>query len=266
MSENLAKEWKNHVGPKRALKTVFYAIIIAALVVSLRNIEIIPEFLKDTPEQLMDLFRRMWPIDVKFLWGFVAPSILETIHIATLGTIATLIITFPLAVLGSKNIVRNEGIRYVMKFIFVASRSVNSLIWALFYVAVFGPGPVAGVMAIMSRSIGFVGKLLSEAIEESSRNQIEAVISVGAPPVSVFLKGFWPQIRPSFLSIALLRWDINIRETAVLGIVGAGGIGLLLESAIDVFHWPGVAAILLSIFVVVLLAEFLVTNLRKKVI
>jgi len=263
MSNNLYSEWKHYSGPKRAMKTVFYAIVLAVALVSFRNVEIIPEFLADTPTQLADLFKRMWPLDLKFLVHYVFPAILETLHIATLGTLATLMLTFPLAVLASKNIVPNTGIRYIMKFIFVSSRSVNSLIWALFYVALFGPGSLAGVLAIMSRSIGFVGKLLSEAIEESSAKQIEAVVAVGASPLSVFLKGFWPQVRPSFISVALLRWDINIRETAVLGIVGAGGIGLLLESAIDTFHWPGVAAILLAIFAVVLLAEFLVTNLRK---
>lgn len=266
MSSKLAEVWRQYTGPRRIINFGLTFLIVAAFVFSLRHIEIIPEFLKDTPEQMADLFRRMWPIDWKFFQVYVVKAMVETINIATLGTMLTLIITFPLALLATNTIVRSQALRMIPKFIFVASRSVNSLIWALFYVAVFGPGSLAGVMAITSRSIGFVGKLLSEALDQVNRNQIEAVTSVGANPLEVFIKGFWPQIKPSFVSISLLRWDINIRETAVLGLVGAGGIGLLLESAIDIFKWRAVAAILIAIFAVVVLAEFAVTRLRKKII
>lgn len=266
MTTQLAEAWKRHTGPRRIINFLLSGFILAAFIISLRNIEIIPEFLKDTPAQMADLFKRMWPIDWKFFQFYVIRAIFETINIATLGTMLTLIVTFPLALMASNSIIKSQAVRMIPKFIFVASRSVNSLIWALFYVAVFGPGALAGVMAITSRSIGFVGKLLSEALEQVNRNQIEAVTSVGANPVSVFLKGYWPQIKPSFISISLLRWDINIRETAVLGLVGAGGIGLLLESAIDIFKWRAVAAILVAILAVVLIAEFLVTRLRKKII
>jgi phosphonate transport system permease protein len=121
-------------------------------------------------------------------------------------------------------------------------------------------------VAITFRSIGFVGKLLGEALEEAAPGPIEAMVAVGAAWPSVFLKGYWPQVKPAFFSILLLRWDINVRESSVLGLMGAGGIGLVLDSAINVFQWRAVAAVLVLILVVVLLAEVAVTWLRKRVI
>ena len=121
-------------------------------------------------------------------------------------------------------------------------------------------------MAITFRSIGSVGKLLGEAMEEVVPGPVEAMVAVSAPWPSVFLKGYWPQVKPAFLSIVLLRWDINVRESSVLGLVGAGGIGLVLDTALNVFQWRAVAAVLVTIFAVVLLAEVAVTGIRKRII
>jgi phosphonate transport system permease protein len=125
---------------------------------------------------------------------------------------------------------------------------------------------LAGTVAIAFRSIGFVGKLLGEALEEAAPGPVEAMVATGAPWPSVFLAGYWPQVKPAFLSIALLRWDINVRESSVLGLVGAGGIGLVLDSAINVFQWRAVAAVLVAIAIVVLAAEVAVTILRKRIL
>jgi phosphonate transport system permease protein len=207
----------------------------------------------------------MWPVDWGFLVGAAVGTMIETIHIATLGTLTTLVLALPLGVLAARNIVTNPAVRFGAKLLLVASRSVNSLVWALFFVAVFGPGALAGTVAITFRSIGFVGKLLGEALEEAAPGPVEAMLAVGAPWPSVFLKGYWPQVKPAFYSILLLRWDINVRESSVLGLVGAGGIGLVLDSAINVFQWRAVAAVLVLILAVVLLAEVAVTWLRKRI-
>ena len=113
----------------------------------------------------------------------------------------------------------------------MTSRSVNSLVWALLFVAVFGPGPLAGTLAIAFRSIGFTGKLFAEAIEEAKPGSIEALTASGASKLAILLWGYWPQVSPAFWSIALFRWDINVRESAVLGLVGAGGVGVALDTA-----------------------------------
>jgi len=266
MSPRDEREWQRFTPRERALRSGVYLAMAVAFGLALKNIEIVPEFLADTPTQVADLLLRMWPVDWRFLAFTAVAAMVETIHIATLGTLATLIVAFPLGVLAARNIVASPAVRFGAKLCLVASRSVNSLVWALFFVAVFGPGALAGTVAITFRSIGFVGKLLGEALEEVAPGPVEAIVAVGAPWSSVFLKGYWPQVKPAFLSIALLRWDINVRESSVLGLVGAGGIGLVLDSAINVFQWRAVAAVLVAILAVVLLAEVVVTFLRTRII
>ena len=116
------------------------------------------------------------------------------------------------------------------------------------------------------RSIGFIGKLISEALEESDDKPVQALQAVGASWTSVLLKAYWPQVQPSFWSVLLFRWDINIRESAVLGLVGAGGIGMALDTAMNLFRWEQVSLILLAIFVIVLVVEVMVTQIRKRVL
>ncbi|WP_280338219.1 PhnE/PtxC family ABC transporter permease [Salinicola acroporae] len=152
------------------------------------------------------------------------------------------------------------------RFILVSSRSVNTLIWALLFVAIFGPGVLAGIIAIMFRSIGFLGKLLGEAIEEIDRRQVEALEATGASRARVVLYAIVPQVMPTFFAVGILRWDINLRESTVLGLVGAGGIGVILQGAIDTLAWQTVATILLAIIALVILGEALAAWLRKKVI
>ena len=143
---------------------------------------------------------------------------------------------------------------------------MNSLVWALLFVAIFGPGALAGTLAIAFRSIGLVGKLFGEALEEAQPGPIEALTAAGAPWISRMTFGYWPQVKPAFWSIALFRWDINVRESAVLGLVGAGGIGMALDSALNLFQWERVAVILAAIFAVVIIAELIVTQVRKRVL
>ncbi len=260
------REWQRFTPRQRVARFAVYLATATAVALCLHGIEIVPEFLQDTPQQVADLLVRMWPVDWRFLASTAVAAMVETIHIATLGTLVTLLIAFPLGVLAARNIVVNPAVRFAAKMFLVASRSVNSLVWALFFVAVFGPGALAGTAAISCRSIGFVGKLLGESLEEAMPGPVEAIVAVGAPWPTVFLKGYWPQIKPAFFSIALLRWDINVRESSVLGLVGAGGIGLVLDSAINVFQWRAVAAVLVAIAAVVLAAECTVTVLRKRII
>jgi phosphonate transport system permease protein len=160
----------------------------------------------------------------------------------------------------------NLTLNLFAKFVFVTSRSINSLVWALLFVAIFGPGPMAGTLAIAFRSIGFTGKLFAEALEESGKGSIEALTASGASKLATLLWGYWPQVRPAFWSIALFRWDINIRESAVLGIVGAGGVGVALDTAMNLLYWDQVAVVLIAIFVVVILAEILVTVVRARLL
>lgn len=260
------REWLRYTPAQRMARFALYFGIVAACVVSLRTVQIIPEFLYDAPEQMADLLKRMWPIEWSFYPRGVHDALIETLHIASLGTILAIVLAVPLGVLAAHNIVPNAALNYFAKLMLVSSRSVNSLVWALLFVAIFGPGPLAGTMAIAFRSIGFVGKLFGEALEESRPGPIEALRAVGAPASSVFLKGYWPQVVPAFWAIALFRWDINVRESAVIGLVGAGGIGMAIDTAMNLFQWERVALMLVAIFAIVIVAELAVTYIRKRII
>jgi phosphonate transport system permease protein len=144
----------------------------------------------------------------------------------------------------------------------VSSRSINSLIWALLLVAIIGPGALAGIIAIALRSIGFIAKLLYEAIEEIDATQVEAITATGARPAQVLAYGIWPQILPAFAGITVFRWDINIRESTVLGLVGAGGIGLQLQASLNVLAWPQVTLIFIIILATVAVSEWVSAKVR----
>ena len=265
VEDRLAREWTRFTPAQRLARYAFYLATITAVVVSLRTVDIIPEFLYDAPAQVSDLFGRMWPPDLKYL-GPTVTALIETIHIATLGTILTVAMAVPVGLLAARNVTPSYPLNLLAKFVLVTSRSVNSLVWALLFVAVFGPGPLAGTMAIAFRSIGFTGKLLGEALEEANRGSIEALTAAGAPKASIILLGYWPQVRPAFYAICLFRWDINIRESAILGLVGAGGIGVALDTALSLLYWDQVAVVLAVIFAVVIAAEFVVTSIRRRVL
>jgi phosphonate transport system permease protein len=259
-------QWSRFSPAERLLRFSVYLFTVAAIVFSIRTVKVIPEFILDAPQQMMDLLSRMWPMNTGHYAGGVHQALVETIHMATLGTIGTVFIALPIALMASYRIIPWRLVNILARLILVSSRSVNTLVWALLFIAVFGPGAVAGVMAIAFRSIGFVGKLLSEALDGSDNGPVEALKAVGAPWMSIIIKGYWPQIQPAFWSIILFRWDINVRESAVLGLVGAGGIGMALDTALNLFYWDRVSLILFTIFVVVIAMEILVTFIRKRIL
>ncbi len=133
-------------------------------------------------------------------------------------------------------------------------------------VSILGPGLLAGIIAIALRSIGFVGKLLYETIEEIDQKQVEAVSSTGASRMQVIDYAIVPQVLPSFLGITVFRWDINIRESAILGLVGAGGLGLKLQSSLNMLAWPQVTTIFIVILATVILAECVSAAVRKALV
>lgn len=258
--------WNRYTPIQRITRSMLMIVATIALVWSFKTIEIIPEFLYDAPEQAADLFIRMWPFDWAYYPKAVHAALIETFHIATLGTLLALLLALPLAFLSARTITRSPVLNWIAQVLFVSSRSVNSLIWALLFVAIFGPGALAGVMSIAFRSIGFIGKLFGEALEEAQKGPVDALVATGAPHSVVLAKAIWPQVEPAFWSVALLRWDINIRESAVLGLVGAGGIGVALDNALNNLYWDQVGLIMAVIFVVVILTELITSQIRAKLI
>src|SRR5690606_26507772 len=223
------------------LRFTLYLLFILAIVQPARTMDVVAEFLFDTPTQMADLINRKRPVDWSSFQGTTSDALPETLHRAKLSTVLPIIIAVRVGLRAAHILTPHRGLNLLARFILVSSRSISSLVWALLFIAIFGPGAVAGTMAIAFRSIGFVGKLLGEAIEEAHPGPIEALTSTGASLSSVVQYGYWPLIRPAFWSIVLPRWDINLRDSAVLGLVGAGGIGMALNSAMDLFHRDKVA-------------------------
>jgi phosphonate transport system permease protein len=223
-------------------------------------------FVTDAPEQAADLGARMVPPDWAFVTALWRPM-WDTLNMATLGTALAIVLAVPIAYCAARNTTPSAAlVRPVALFIIVSSRSINALIWALMLVTIIGPGVLAGILAIALRSIGFCAKLLYEAIEEIDENQVEAVRSTGASGAQVTAFGIVPQVLPAFAGILVFRWDINIRESTVLGLVGAGGIGLPLNAAITTLAWTRVSLILLIIFATVILSEWISAKVRHAII
>lgn len=223
-------------------------------------------FVLDAPEQASDLFSRMLPPKWNHISKLLKP-LFDTINMATLGTLLGIIIAVPCAFFAARNTTPSvRFFRPAALLIIVSSRSINSLIWALLMVSVIGPGILAGIIAIALRSIGFVSKLLYEAIEEIDESQVEAVSASGGSPLQVLDFGIIPQILPAFFGISVFRWDINIRESAILGLVGAGGLGLSLSSSLAVLAWPEVTMIILVILGTVVISEWVSGKVRNALI
>ena len=223
-------------------------------------------FILDAPQQAAGILLRMIPPRVAYTSKLWKP-LWDTLLIATFGTAAAVIPAIPIAFLAARNTSPARGmLRPLALFLIVASRSVNSLAWALLLVTVVGPGVLAGIIAIALRSIGFLGKLLYEAIEEIDHRQVEAIKATGANSLQVLRIAVLPQIMPAFAGISVYRWDINIRESTVLGLVGAGGIGLQLQSSINILAWRQVSMILLLVLGTVIFSEWITARIRKAVI
>jgi phosphonate ABC transporter permease subunit PhnE len=265
-AESSPHRWKRFTLAERMMRSLFYVVVLLAIVWSLQSIEIIPEFLYDAPQQTVDLFVRMWPIDWAWYPKVVHAALIETLHTATLGTVLAVALASLVSLLVARNITRSVVLNTIGRFILVATRSVHAMIWALFFVAMFGPGALAGTLAIAVHSIGFTGKFLSEAIEEAKPGPIEALTATGAAPLAILLKGYWPQVKPAFLAIAVFRWDINVRESAVLGLVGGGGLGMALDTALSNLYWDQAGLVLVVIFAVVIVTEIVTAWIRSRII
>ena len=257
--------WARFTPRQRMQRFGLFLLCSLAVLWSFTSIEIVWAWVWSSPRQMGDLFGRMVPPDLANL-GHILWVLLETVNIATIATALAVLLALPVAYVSAQNTTPNQATLWLGRFILVSSRSVNTIIWALLFVAIFGPGVLAGIMAIMFRSIGFVGKLLGEAIEEIDHKPVEALEATGASRAKVVAYAIVPQVMPTFWAVGVLRWDINLRESTVLGLVGAGGIGLVLQGAIDTFDWQEAATVLLAILVLVALGEFVSGWLRSRLI
>ncbi len=262
------REWQRRATGKQLMIWAGWLIGVAIFVYCWRLIsdKTIWMFVEDAPRQAADLAERMVPPKWSYMEQLWQP-VWDTLNIATLGTAMAIIIAVPIAFCAARNTTPSRVfVRPIALFIIVSSRSINSLIWALMLVTIIGPGVLAGVIAIGLRSVGFCAKLLYEAIEEIDPAQVEAITATGASGAQKLTYGIVPQILPAFAGISVFRWDINIRESTVLGLVGAGGIGLQLDASISTLAWTQVSLILLVILATVILSEWVSARIRHAII
>jgi phosphonate transport system permease protein len=260
------REWRRFTPAERCARFAVYLVIVAVIVVSIRTVEVIPEFVTDAPAQIADLLRRMWPPDLAYYPQEIHNALIDSMHIATIGTVLGIAMALPFGFLAARNVTPFPWLNWAARLVLISTRSINTLVFALFFVAVFGPGSLAGTLAVAFHSIGFLGRLLSEALEVTAPGPVEALRAAGAPWPSVIVYGYWPQVSPALWALVLFRWDINVRESIVLGLVGAGGVGMVLDTAMNLFQWERVAMVLVAILAVVVVAEIAVTYIRKKII
>lgn len=212
---------------------------------------------------------------LRFVQGFLAPDfttrsrdiwqgMVESLTMTLTSTVAGVILSIPVGVGAARNIAPLP-VYAVCRAIVAVSRSFQEIIVAILFVAMFGFGPFAGFLTLTFATIGFMAKLLAEEIEDIDRSQAEAIRATGAGWWQVLNYGIQPQVMPRLIGLSIYRLDINFRESAVIGIVGAGGIGATLNTAMDRYEYDTAGAVLILIIAIVMLAEYASSQIRKQV-
>ena len=204
---------------------------------------------------------RMFPPNFKN-WDQLLTGFIESMQIAVLATFFGVLISLPIAILGARNLMPSWA-TWPARLIVTLCRAFNPVIVAIIFIKAVGFGALAGVLALVMGSIGFVGKLFMEAIEEISMKQIEAIRATGAPFASVVTFGVLPQVMGRLVGFCTYQLDANLRNSTMVGIVGAGGIGGTLFAAFQRFEYDFVLAILITIIAVVLLGELLANYVKR---
>ena len=212
--------------------------------------------------QFFVILKDMFPPDFSYVKD-VVPPLVETIKISILGSMIGSFIAIPFAMLCSVNINKSKIVLNLVRIVMSITRTLPTLIIALISTYIFGLGTFAGTVAISIFTFGIVTKMLYEKIETVDMGPFEAMEAVGATKVKAFIGAIMPQIMPSYLSVCLYSLEINVRAAAILGYVGAGGIGVTLSNALGLFRYDRASLIIITIFVVVLIIDNLASAIRK---
>jgi phosphonate transport system permease protein len=195
-------------------------------------------------------------------WTDIVVGMEESVTMTITATVVGILVSLPIAIGAARNLAP-PPVYLLCRAIIAISRSLQEVIIAIFFVAMFGFGPFAGFITLSFATIGFFAKLLAEDIEDVDPGQVEAIRATGASWPQLITYGILPQVMPRIIGLSLYRLDINFRESAVIGIVGAGGIGATLNTAIDRYEYDSAAAILILIIVLVMAAEYASSHVRR---
>jgi phosphonate transport system permease protein len=201
-------------------------------------------------------------VERRFLKG-LAQAAWTTLRIATLGSLLAALLALPLGLLAARNLAAPRPLAWAANAVLNITRSIHTLVFGLILVGIVGLGATAGILAIALHSMGSYGKLYAEAVETLDMAAIDAVRATGAGPVQVFFSAVWPAVLPQFVSNHLYIWEYNIRDSTILGLIGAGGLGLLISEATALFQWGRLASILLVVIALVMLFDGLSRRIRR---
>ncbi len=186
-----------------------------------------------------------------------------TFQIATLGSLLAAVMALPLGILTARNLHAPRPLAYAAKAVLDATRAIHTLVFGLVLVGIVGLGPTAGILAIALHSMGTYGKLFAESIETLDMGSVDAVRATGASSTQVFFSAVWPSVLPQFISSHLYVWEFNIRDSTILGLIGAGGLGLLISEAVSLFQWGRLATVLLVVVAMVTAFDALSRRIRQ---
>jgi phosphonate transport system permease protein len=259
--ETVAVPSKRHLWLSIAIAIAVAALFAQALVV----VKARPQDLVTGVSGMADLLRRATPPNISLLGQVLWPT-LETFDAAVFGTVVGMIVALPLAILAARNVTPSPILYAIARAGIGLTRAVPDLIWALLFVTAVGLGPFPGALALAVHSIGMLGRLFAEVIEDIDMGPVESLTLTGASRLQVFTHAVVPGVAPSLIGITLYRLDENVRASLVLGFVGAGGIGFQILSAMNLFQYRDVSLYLLLTFVLVLAVERSSAALRRAIL
>lgn len=245
----------------------FLAYLLAAAIIlwSLGNSELsLAKLARGVPE-IGRLVGEMFPPALDRMPS-IGTTLLQTFQMAVAGTFLGVALSLPLAVLSARNTAPHWSVRVATRGIVTACRTVPDLIWAIIFVITVGLGPFAGVLALMVDTTGFCARFFAEAMEETDEGPPEALRSLGATPTATVVSAVFPATLPSMIATSLFAFEKATRSSVVLGLVGAGGIGVELMAAMDMYDYRNVSTIILCVFVMVLAVEHLSSALRQRIL
>jgi len=213
---------------------------------------------------IFDILGRMLPPDLRVLPAALRGAV-TTVEIALLGTAAAAVLALPLGVVSARNVAA-PGLFYPARAVLNFFRSVDTLVYALIFVAAVGLGPFPGVLAVVAYTTTSLAKLYSEAIEGIDRGPVDAITATGATRLQILRFGVLPQVVPLFLSYVLYRLETNIRAATVLGFVGAGGVGFYLQTYLRMIDYPAASTVLLVTVAMVMVVDALSSKLRERLV
>ena len=252
--------------PGRATAAALIGLAVAVYLAGLVILDISPVRIWQGLGQLGTILAQMVPPTAGGHFALYLDALGQTLSIAFLGTLLAAVLGLPFGFLAARNVVANRVVHVLARRSLDTMRSIDTLIWALIWINVVGLGPFAGALAIASSDFGALAKLISEAIETADRKPVEGVLASGGSRLLTLRFGIVPQVLPVFASQLLYFFESNTRSATIIGIVGAGGIGLHLYEQIRVLEWGQVAFLILMVLVTVAAIDFVSRRLRMAII